>query len=261
MIKMLNRYCFLMAGISLVLYSCSQDQPKKNFDATAKKPAVMAPFRFHKMIEVSPGQDFDVMSWGRGASTTGSLLILHSDSAAKKFTTTTGDLDGAIVDVFNVDMDVDGNPELLIEAKAKDTIQYTSIYAYEFNDNNVNKLDFPKLTTTQKKGYRGEDNFYMKDARLIREFPIYDGNTSAAKPTGQKRVLEYNMRSNNLTAKDLSADTLKNNSTPIKPAAADNKTQEKKTGATNSNSEKPSTKHKKETPKKKKKHHRHHSDD
>src|SRR4051812_4901636 len=127
MIKLFNRYCFLIAGISIMLFSCTEDKPKVNY-AAPSAPKVMDPFRYHKMLEVSPGQFFDVLSWGRGSTKTGSLLILHSDSAAKKFTTTTGDLEGAIVDVFNADMDIDGNAELLISAKAKDTIDYTRIY-------------------------------------------------------------------------------------------------------------------------------------
>lgn len=211
----------------------------------------MAPFRFHKMIEVSPGQDFDILSWGRGSTTTGSLLILHSDSAAKKFTTTTGDLEGAITDVFNSDMDVDGNPELLIEAKAKDTIAYTAIYAYEFIDNKAQKLDFPKLTTSQKKGYRGMDNFYMKDGKLIREFPVFDGNSSTAKPTGQKRVLQYSLRGNNLTVKDLSADTAKK---PGPAATVVEQKTVKKTTSEKSTSSKKSTSHKKEEKAKKRRH-------
>ena len=77
----------------------------------------MDPFRYHKMIEVSPGQDYDILSWGRGEKGTSAFEILHSDSAAAKFTTTTGDLEGAIVDVYNSDMDLDGNPEILIQAK------------------------------------------------------------------------------------------------------------------------------------------------
>jgi hypothetical protein len=246
----LRKHYFLLPGISLLLLACTQEQPKKNYtEAKAAAPTVMAPFRFHKTIEVSPGQDFDVMSWGRGSTTQGSLLILHSDTAAKTFTTTTGDLDGAITDVFNSDMDIDGNPELLVLAKSKDTIDYTTVYAYEFKDK-ANKLDFPKLTPTQKKGYRGNDNFYMKEGKLIREFPVYDGNTSTAKATGQKRVLQYNLRSNNLTVKDLSADTLKKSEPEVKttPVVEQKKAEPK--------AEKKSTKkHKKEVVKKKKKRH------
>lgn len=231
-----------MAGAGLLLFGCTQDAPKKNYATEAPKaPEVLAPFRYHKMIEVAPGQDFDVMSWGRGSTTTGSLLILHSDSASKTFTTTTGDLDGAITGVFNSDMDVDGNPELLIEAKAKDTIDYTAIYAYEFIDNKAQKLDFPKLTSSQKKGYRGTDNFYMKDGKLIREFPVYDGNTSTAKPTGEKRVLQYNLRNNNLTVKELSADTAKTATPAIKDGTATDQ-KPAASNATNSKSSK-STSH------------------
>jgi hypothetical protein len=76
-----------------------------------------------------------------------------------QYTTTTGDLDGTITDVYNADMDVDGNPEILIQSKGKDTVNYAKIYAFEFNNNDANKLDFPRLTNSQKKGYRGNDNF------------------------------------------------------------------------------------------------------
>ena len=248
----------ILAGLSLLLFACTQEQPKKSTsEAKPAAPTIMSPFRYHKMVEVAPGQDFDVMSWGRGNGNQSSLLILHSDTASKTYTTTTGDLEGAITDVFNSDMDIDGNPELLIEAKSKDTVDYTAIYAYEFKEGKANKLDFPKLTSGQKKGYRGNDNFYMKEGKLIRQFPIYDGNTSTAKPTGQKRVLQYNLRSNSLTVKDLSADTLK--TAGAKTDTVAKKPVEKKTEAKKSTkTEKKSKKHKKETPKKKKKKKHHH---
>jgi hypothetical protein len=158
------------------------------------------------MIEVSPGQDYDVLSWGRGSTKTGAFEILHSDSAAAKYTTTTGDLDGYIVDVYNSDMDLDGNPEILIQAKGKDTINYTNIYAFEFTNGKAQKLDFPKLTKSQRQGYRGDDNFYIKEGILIREFPIYDGNGKGAKPTGQKRAFQYGLRDNSFTVTQLTKD-------------------------------------------------------
>jgi hypothetical protein len=200
-------YLYVLA-VGLLITGCGGDakKPATNNNIAAK-PAVMQPFRFHKAIEVSPGQTYDVVSWGRGSTQTGSFAILHSDSAGMKYTTTTGDLDGTITDVFNADMDVDGNPEILIQSKGKDTVNYAKVYAFEFNNNNADKLEFPKLTNSQKKGYRGNDNFYIKEGKLIREFPIYDGNNAAAKPTGAKRQLEYSLRSNNFTVKQLSTDS------------------------------------------------------
>ncbi|HWZ13811.1 MAG TPA: hypothetical protein VNW95_01135 [Mucilaginibacter sp.] len=201
-------YLFLLTGLGL-LAACSNNDKKPASASVPKatKPLLMEPFRYHKMIEVSPGQDYDVLSWGRGSSAKGAFAILHSDSAAARYTTTTGDLDGAIVDVYNSDMDLDGNPEIIIQAKGKDTINYTNIYAYEFGGEKAQKLDFPKLTKSQRKGYRGDDNFYIKDGILMREFPIYDGNSSGAKPTGAKRQLQYGLRNNSFTVKQLSKDS------------------------------------------------------
>lgn len=202
-----KNYLFISA-IGLLIAGCGSDdkKPVANNNVAAK-PALMQPFRFHKAIEVSPGQTYDVVSWGRGSTQVGSFAILHSDSSKMKYTTTTGDLDGTITDVFNADMDMDGNPEILIQSKGKDTVNYARIYAFEFNNNDADKLDFPKLTNSQRKGYRGNDNFYIKEGKLIREFPIYGSNDSLAKPTGAKRQLEYSLRSNNFTVKQLSVDS------------------------------------------------------
>ncbi|MGI4749736.1 MAG: hypothetical protein ACRYFB_03795 [Janthinobacterium lividum] len=192
----------MIAVFMAVFSGCNpdQDKPVHMIEAPAK-PVSMQPFRYHKLIEVSPGNSFDIFSWGRGTTETGSLLILESDSAAKKYTTTTGDLDGTITDVYNTDMDMDGNPEILVQAKSKDSTVHTQIYAFEYKDNKAQKLDFPKLNQSQRKGYRGEDNFYIKEGTLMREFPVFDGNGSTAKPTGNKRVLKYGLRSNSFTVK------------------------------------------------------------
>jgi hypothetical protein len=200
------RNCLFISAVCLLAASCKEDK-KPIANIIDNKPPVMQPFRFHKAVEVSPGQIYDVVSWGRGSTAVGSFAILHSDSAVMKYTTTTGDLDGSITDVFNADMDLDGNPEILIQSKGKDTVNYAKVYAFEFNNSGANKLDFPKLTRSQRKGYRGNDNFYIKEGKLIREFPIYDGNDSIAKQTGAKRQLEYSLRGNELSAQQLSKDS------------------------------------------------------
>ncbi|XHR97571.1 hypothetical protein ACFJIV_13445 [Mucilaginibacter sp. UC70_90] len=232
---MTNRFYLFVLAISALIAGCGGADNKKPAASPApKKPELMAPFRFHKLIEVSPGQSYDVLSWGRGSEEAGAFMILHSDSSAIKYTATTGDLDGAIIDVYNSDMDVDGNPEILIQAKSKDTTNYTSIYAFEFNDNNSkpNKLDFPRLTSSQRKGYRGNDNFYIRDGKLMREFPIFSGTGKEAKPSGAKRQLEYGLRGNEFTVKQLSKD-----STDVKqPDNQPSKTEEKKSSDKQSSS-------------------------
>lgn len=206
----------LMLMASIVIAGCNQEQ-KAPLTQINAAPKVMQPFRFHKLIEVSPGEYYDILSWGRGSVDTGSFAILHSDSLAREYVTTTGDLDGKIVDVYNSDMDVDGNPEILIQTKGKDTTNYAKIYAFEYGtDNKANKRDFPRLTSSQRDGYRGGDNFYISEGKFIREFPIYDGNTKEAKPTGAKRKLEYGLRGNEFTVKQLSKDSVKVSDTHVK---------------------------------------------
>jgi len=265
---MRNRLYLSLLSIGLLATAChQQDKPVATIPVLQKKPSLMEPFRFHKMIEVAPGNDFDVLSWGRGSSAVGSFLILHSDSASMKYVTTTGDLDGSIVDVYNADMDMDGNPEILIQAKATDTTNYAVIYAFEFNNGRADKLDFPKLTKSQRKGYRGNDNFYIQDGKFMREFPIYDGNGKDAKLTGQKRLLQYGLRNNEFTVEQISKDsTAKTSSTgaaaksAVAATSAEKKSSSKSTSSEKSSSKKRKKHHSEEQSsshhkKKKKKHH------
>jgi hypothetical protein len=144
-------------------------------------------------------------------------------------------------------MDLDGNPEILIQARGTDSTNYATIYAFEFSGGKADKLIFPKLTSSQRKGYHGSDNFYIKGGKFLREFPIYDGNGQDAKPTGAKRVLEYGLRDNSFSVKQLSKDSTDKTkvitSAPI--------TTSKATGST----KKSSKKHSGEKKHKKKKHH------
>lgn len=256
--------CAFIAG-------CAQEQKKQVTAAAPKAPVIQEPFKFHKLVEVAPGQYYDVLSWGRGSVDTGSFLILHSDSAARKYTTTTGDVKGQIVDVYNADMDADGHPEIIIQAKGRDTINYTNIYAFEIYDDKVQKLDFPKLNSSQRKGYRGNDNLYVTDGKLIREFPIYEGSGSTATATSQKRKLEYTLDNNNFNVKQLTKDsTSTTNKTVTSAANKASATTAKKTAqepAKKQSVEKKQTKTKKVEKKhhkevhKKKKRRRHHQSD
>ncbi|RYE17498.1 MAG: hypothetical protein EOP51_23790, partial [Sphingobacteriales bacterium] len=94
------RYLFLLISCIVMISCCDDEKPLAAIANTPKIPVVQAPFRYQKHIEVSPGNGFDILSWGRGAKEVGALLILHSDSSNMDYTTTTGDLEGTIVDVY-----------------------------------------------------------------------------------------------------------------------------------------------------------------
>lgn len=257
---MFRRYQYVVIIICCLgaLASCTQSKaPQQNTqEVTASaKAQLMTPFRYHKMIESSPGKYFDIFGWGRGKDSSGAYMILLSDSTGKQYSNTSGDLEGSIIDVYNTDMNMDGNPEILIEAKAKDTTNHVNIYAYEFRGTKSQKLNFPKLTDKTRKMYRGDDNFYIKDGSLVREFPVYDENGVTAKPTGQKKILQYSLRDGEFSVKDIS---------PIDNAALNKSTVKdtvkKSSAKANKVLNKPKKKEKKHHTKerhKKKKHHRH----
>jgi CRISPR/Cas system-associated protein endoribonuclease Cas2 len=262
---MSNRLYLSIFIASILAAGCAHESGKPAATITPSaplKPALMVPFRYHKLIEVSPGDDFDVLSWGRGSIEVGSFEILHSDSVNMKYTTTTGDLDGSIVDAFNTDMDMDGNPEILIQAKTNDTVYNTTIYAFEFSNGKANKLNFPKLTSSQKKGYRGNDNFYIQDGNLMRQFAIYDGSGKAAKPTGQKRLFQYGLHDNEFTIKQIGKDSTETKQTTVVPALIKTQAEKKHNSSqkekhTSSKKKKHKEEEHKSTSHKKKKRHHH----
>ncbi len=249
----------LLVAACVGIASCSQEQKSVPAEApVVKKPALEEPFKYHKMIEVAPGRYYDVLSWGRGAKGGGAYMILRSDSAEQQYDSTTGDLEGPVQDVLNADLDIDGNPEIIIQAKSIDTSRFTNIFVYEYNGTKSQKIDFPRMTATQRKGYRGNDNLYIKDSKLMRQFPVYDGSGITAKPTGEKRLLEYSLHSNNFSVRTISSDTSSNakkadvaaTPAPVVKKDADTK---KSSSKKESSGKKKSTKT--ETKKKKKKHH------
>jgi hypothetical protein len=223
----IKHYYYLLLGCMAVAGGCSNSATDNKANVAPKAveaPKVMAPFRFHKSIEVAPGQFYDVLSWGRGSETMGAFQILRSDSAAMKYTTTTGDLEGRIIEVLNADMDTDGNPELFIHTQATDSTHAAQVFAFEYNNDNARKLDFPRLTRSQRKGYRGNDNFFVKDGNLMREFEVYDESDSLAKKPIQKRLIEYNLRGNDISANQVSTDSTRKKTTtePVKAVSNNN---------------------------------------
>jgi len=194
----------LIASVVLfALASCTSDEPMKA-ESSITKIVLPQPFRYHKSIEVRPGLTFDILSWGRGAEHFGQYLILRSDSSNLKYNAISEDLKGDITDVWNMDLDSDGNPELFIQAKGEDIESYLTLYVHEFsNGGSAEEIKFPALTSRTLKKYRGKDSLYIKDGGLFREFPLYDENdTAGVKPVDTMRV-EYLLKGNRFDIKEI----------------------------------------------------------
>lgn len=197
-------HIFFSVVISIGLVSCGDE--KKTDVAETKKAVVNlpAPFRHHEKIEVGPELIFDVYSWGRGSDSTSSLLILRSDSIKNDFTVASSDnIDGRLVEVFNTDMDTDGNPEVLIYYTLNDEINSAAVICFEFNGENVSEINFPKLSEKTKKQYRGLDKFYVKDAKLVREFNLFEEDDKEGKNASAKKKVEYFIKNNSFDLNEL----------------------------------------------------------
>lgn len=203
MIKYKLHYVLLvLTGLTIV--SCGNDKKEETKIVKAVENSLPAPFRHHEKIEVGPELIFDVYSWGRGADSTSSLLILRSDSIKNDFTVASSDnIDGRLVEVFNTDMDTDGNPEVLIYYTLNDKFDSANIICYEFNGKNINKINFPKLSDKTKKQYRGLDKFYVKDGKLVREFNLFEDDDKEGKNATAKKKVEYFIKNNNFDLNEL----------------------------------------------------------
>ncbi|MXV16119.1 hypothetical protein [Hufsiella ginkgonis] len=200
---------FIAAAAASLMASCAgDDKGKVVAEQVIKEPALTAPFRFHKAIEVKPGLTFDVLSWGRGSESSGSFLILRSDSTHLEYRSTEGKLDGRVEDAWNMDMDSDGNPEIFIQSKGEGEGSYLNLYVYEFNNSgSAQPLKFPELTAATRKLYRGMDSVYVKDGKLRRDFPLFGESDPAGKPSAGKKQVEYSLRNNTFTIKEVENDT------------------------------------------------------
>lgn len=194
----------LLSSAAFLLFSCGNDKEQQT---TPSKKVVMdlpAPFHKHEKIEVGPELIFDIYSWGRGSDSTSSLLILRSDSIKNDFTVASSEnINGRLQEVFNTDMDADGNPEVLVYFTKNDEYESAEILCFEFTGKILGKIKFPDLSAKTKKQYHGLDKFYVKDGKLFREFNFFEEADKESKnPTG-KKVIEYFIKGNSFDLKEI----------------------------------------------------------
>jgi len=197
-----NFKIYIAISLATFLSACNSDIKIANAPQSqlSKLPA---PFRNHQKVEVGPGLIFDIFSWGRGADSTSSLLILKSDSLKNDFSVAeTDNLDGKLSEVFNTDMDIDGNPEIIVVYKKNDKYKSAEVICYEFLKG-ANKIRFPDLSNKTKKQYRGNDKFYVKEGKLLREINLFkETDTLNIKPLTKKTVC-YGLESNGFTVNEV----------------------------------------------------------
>lgn len=200
-IKYLTSATLIFAAM-LLLASCGNDkeekQPVKQQAAIAEK--IKGPFAFYKDINVKPGLNFEVISWGKGVDSVGGYLILMSDSVRNNYNSFSNERKGIITDAWNMDMDNDGNPEIYIELLSKKNVLDLNVYEYAGGD--FRKITFPPLSSNMKKNYAGNDKFAIKNGDLFRSFPVVNPTDTTLKP-GTLKTIVYRLNGNSFSADEV----------------------------------------------------------
>ena len=180
----------------VLIAACGGEEP---LNSAPKKAVLAAPFRFQRSLEVKPGLIFDVLTWGRGKDSTSALLILRSDSTHQKFEALNADLEGKPLDVWDMDLDTDGNPELAVQVLLSTGVN--NLYIYEFDPSGAGSaIRFPAFSDKAKAGFKGKDSIYIKEGELRRDF-LYQEPATTEKTI--KRTLAYRLRNNSFQLAEL----------------------------------------------------------
>ncbi len=189
---------FAVIGV-LVFIGCGSDEPPKVVKDEEVKVKPSNPFPFYKSIEIKPGFNFEVVSWGKGVDSVGGCLLLMSDSLRNNYKSIAIERNGIITDAWNMDLDNDGNPELYIQYVVRKNVNDLNVY--EFNNNSFDKISFPGLSSKLKRDYQGNDTFFVKNGSLFRSIPLMladSGKTSTLLQT-----LEYTLSGNSFSTKEV----------------------------------------------------------
>ena len=99
--------------------------------------------------------------------------------------------DGGIENVWISDFNNNGNLEIIVNTRNAGSGVSGNLDRYELSNNQLIKkpIQVPEYT-----GYRGKDRFSIQRGKLNREFPLYNKGDSMVRPTGGKKILDYDFK-------------------------------------------------------------------
>ncbi len=198
--RLKNTIKTVIFGVGILIFAaCGSEDATKVVKVEDVKAKSVNPFSFYKSIEIKPGFHFEIVSWGKGVDTVGGYLLLMSDSIKNNYKSIAIERKGIITDAWNMDLDNDGNPELYIQYVVRKNVN--DINVYEFSNNSFDKISFPGLNSDLKKGYQGNDKFFVKNGDLFRSVPIV--LTDSGKTSTLVKTLAYRLSGNSFSTKEV----------------------------------------------------------
>ncbi|MFP5079827.1 hypothetical protein [Pedobacter sp. JCM 36344] len=197
------KYIFSACGFVAALFlmtSCGDDKGSVNLTQQNVTPVKKDQFPFYKEIQIRPGLNFEVVSWGKGVDSVGGYLVLLSDSLKSNYKSLSNEREGVVTDAWNMDMDNDGNPEIYIELLSRKNV--SDLHVFEYSGGSFNKITFPGLSNNMKKIYDGNDKFTIKEGELYRSFPIVNPRDTSEK-AGDLKLIKYRLSGNNFSPSEV----------------------------------------------------------
>jgi hypothetical protein len=94
------------------------------------------------------------------------------------------------------DLNNDGFPDLLVYLRSGDHGMYANLFAF-ISKENKSFIPVPvpdvMLDGKLREGYQGHDEFSLLEGVLMREFPLYKPDDQKDKPTGGRRIIQYQL--------------------------------------------------------------------
>ena len=101
--------------------------------------------------------------------------------------------DGGIENVWISDFNNNGDLEIIVNTRNAGSGGSGNIDRYELSNNQL--IEKPiELTKHTGYGYMGKDRFSIKNGKLNREFPLYNEGDSMFRPTGGRKILDYDLK-------------------------------------------------------------------
>ena len=96
-----------------------------------------------------------------------------------------------IENVWISDFNNNGDIEIIVNTRNAGSGGFGNIDRYELSNNQL--IEKP-IELTKHTGYRGRDRFSIKKGKLNREFPLYNKGDVTIRPTGGRKVLDYDFK-------------------------------------------------------------------
>ena len=99
--------------------------------------------------------------------------------------------EGVIERTWLRDLDGDGTWEILVWIVGSREEHYGTLESFRLAGNRLRAAKFPGLSDREDHGYAGRDVYRVVDNLVEREFPLYREAPEGLQPTGQRRLLRY----------------------------------------------------------------------